>query len=179
MSLAKVSLNMARSRSREYIMYYSVQDFLADAWFDSPTHSPPPPLPSAYCHSSQSSSVSPIELTDGRGGRAGWGAKSYNGEKAWSSIFHNSSLSRSTVWSSALEELIKIAESVHYIVLGSGLINIFAGAAAFVHKRTHYQRQKEIIWVSAREKGRGAICESGGSYIRTRKSGDLQSTCPL
>jgi len=35
------------------------------------------------------SSVSPIELTDGRGGRGGVGAKSYDGKKAWSSINHS------------------------------------------------------------------------------------------
>jgi hypothetical protein len=35
---------------------------------------------------SQSSFVSPVELTDGRGGRWGGGAKTYNREKAWSSM---------------------------------------------------------------------------------------------
>jgi hypothetical protein len=37
---------------------------------------------------SQSSCVSPVELTDGRGGRGERGAKSYDSEKAWSSINH-------------------------------------------------------------------------------------------
>ncbi len=36
---------------------------------------------------SQSSSVSPVELTDGRGGRGGRGAKSYDRKKAWSEFF--------------------------------------------------------------------------------------------
>jgi hypothetical protein len=53
------------------------------------------PLPSANCTVSltQSSCVSPVELTDGDGrGRAGQGgheAKSYDIEKAWSSINHS------------------------------------------------------------------------------------------
>jgi hypothetical protein len=40
---------------------------------------------------SQSSCMTPVELNDGRGGRAGGGeeAKSYDGEKAWSSIYHS------------------------------------------------------------------------------------------
>jgi len=32
--------------------------------------------------------VSPVELTDERGGGGGGGAKSYDGEKAWLSINH-------------------------------------------------------------------------------------------
>ncbi len=50
-------------------------------------------IPSANCTVSltQSSCVSPVELTDGRGraGRGGGEAKSYNIEKAWSSINHS------------------------------------------------------------------------------------------
>jgi hypothetical protein len=38
---------------------------------------------------SQSSYVSPFELTDGREGGAGRGAESYFREKAWSSINHS------------------------------------------------------------------------------------------
>jgi hypothetical protein len=37
---------------------------------------------------SQSSYVSPVELTNGRGGRSEGGAKSYDHEKAWSSIYY-------------------------------------------------------------------------------------------
>jgi hypothetical protein len=49
----------------------------------------PPPLPSASCLSSQSSFVSLVELTDGRGGGGGGGgAKSYNGEKAFNTLWY-------------------------------------------------------------------------------------------
>jgi hypothetical protein len=50
---------------------------------------PPPTLSCKQVVSfSQSSCVSPVELTDGRGGgeESGGGAKTYVGEKAWSSI---------------------------------------------------------------------------------------------
>jgi hypothetical protein len=53
---------------------------------------PPPPLPPLFREQvvsrSQSSCVSPVELTDGRGRRGrGWGVtKSYDGEEAWFSV---------------------------------------------------------------------------------------------
>ncbi len=60
--------------SVEYLMLYRGPGFLAVAWFgSSPT--PSPPFPSDIVVSlSQSSSVSPFELSDGRGrgGRRGW-----------------------------------------------------------------------------------------------------------
>ncbi len=62
---------------------------------------PPPPPTSLSCQQivslSQSSCMTPVELTDGRGGRAGGGegAKSYDCEKHWSSI-NNSVLSELT-----------------------------------------------------------------------------------
>ncbi len=50
----------------------------------SPT---PPPLSRQQVVSlSQSSCVSPVEHTSGRGGEGRAGAKSYEGENAWSSI---------------------------------------------------------------------------------------------
>ncbi len=60
-----------------------------EVWFGSS------PTPSIYIYQqnvslSQSSCMSPVEPTDGRGG--GTGAKSYDGEKAWSSA-NNSMLS--------------------------------------------------------------------------------------
>jgi hypothetical protein len=52
---------------------------------------PPPTLSCQQVVSvSQSSCVSPVELTDGIGGEeGGGGAKTYDGEKAWSSINHS------------------------------------------------------------------------------------------
>jgi hypothetical protein len=38
---------------------------------------------------SQSSCVTPVELTDGRGGEDRGGAKSYDGEKGWCSVKHS------------------------------------------------------------------------------------------
>jgi hypothetical protein len=51
-------------------------------------HPHPAHLPSVGISLSQSSGVSPVELTDGRGGRVGGGRskKAYDDEKAWSSI---------------------------------------------------------------------------------------------
>jgi hypothetical protein len=46
-------------------------------------HATPPPSP--FSKLSLFLSL-PVELTDGRGGGGGWGAKSYDGKKAWSSI---------------------------------------------------------------------------------------------
>ncbi len=69
---------------REYWMIYRGQGFLAVRWFCS-FQPLPPPLQSANYLSSQSSCVSPVEITDGR---VGGGAKSCDDEKAWSSINH-------------------------------------------------------------------------------------------
>jgi len=56
---------------------------------------PPPPSRQQVGSLSQSSCVSPVELTDDKregegagGGRGGGGAKLYDGEKGWSSIKH-------------------------------------------------------------------------------------------
>ncbi len=79
-------LNLPRSY-REYWIIYRGLDFLAVVWFGcSPT-----PLSRQQVFSlSQSSCVSPVKLTDGRGGggwgRDGRGAKSYDREKACHSV---------------------------------------------------------------------------------------------
>jgi hypothetical protein len=68
---------------REYLMYYRGPGFLAVI---------PPPLPppnKQVVSLFQSSCVSPVEFTDGRGGGKGEGAKLYDGEKPWSSIYHS------------------------------------------------------------------------------------------
>ena len=51
-------------------------------------HLPAPISRSQVVSLSQSSYMSPVELTNGRGGRSEGGAKSYNHEKAWSSIYY-------------------------------------------------------------------------------------------
>jgi hypothetical protein len=65
-------------------MFYRVPGFLAIAWFGSF------PLLSRQLSLSQSSCVPTVEFTDGRerGRGEGEGAKSYDGEKAWSSVIH-------------------------------------------------------------------------------------------
>jgi hypothetical protein len=67
-------------RNREYLMIYRGPGFLAVVLFGS---SPCTPFVVSL---SQSSCVSPVELTNGRGGR---GAKTYDDEKAWPSINHS------------------------------------------------------------------------------------------
>jgi hypothetical protein len=57
--------------------------FLAVIWFG------PSPLSNQQVfHLYQTSCVSPVELSDGRGWAVGGEAKSYDGEKTWSSIHH-------------------------------------------------------------------------------------------
>jgi hypothetical protein len=53
---------------------------------------PASPVKMTVVSLSLSTCASPVELTDGRGGGSGGGAKSYDGEKAWSSITINNSL---------------------------------------------------------------------------------------
>jgi hypothetical protein len=53
---------------------------------------PPTPFRQQAVSLSQSSSLSPVELNDGRWGGGGGGAKSFDNEKAWSSV-NNSILS--------------------------------------------------------------------------------------
>ncbi len=69
---------------REYLMYYRVPGLFAIVCFGSY------PLSRQQVVSlPQPSRVSPVELTDRRGRiQVGVGAKSYDGEKAWSSINH-------------------------------------------------------------------------------------------
>ncbi len=69
---------------REFRMIYREPGFLAVVWFGSSLHL----LPSLSCLFSQPSCVSPVELAEGRGGGGGGGAKTYDDEKAWSSINH-------------------------------------------------------------------------------------------
>ncbi len=69
-----------------------IECFIEEQAFLKSNDSGPRPLPSRplsrhqVASLSQSSCVSPVELTDGRVGR---GAKSYERERAWSSINHS------------------------------------------------------------------------------------------
>jgi hypothetical protein len=78
-----------RYTPREYLMYYGVQGFIIVIWFGS-FPIPHPLLLSASCLSfSMFLCRRSIELTDGTGGGGEEeGAKSYDGEKAWSSLIH-------------------------------------------------------------------------------------------
>ncbi len=82
------SLNVTVKLRTESIEW-SIED---QAFSQSHYFAPPPPFPLSHqqvVSLSQSSSVSPVELTDRRvGERNGEGAKSYDSEKAWSSINH-------------------------------------------------------------------------------------------
>jgi hypothetical protein len=76
-----------------FINTESIECFIQDQAFSPLFHlAPPSPLPPLYRQQavslSQSSCVSSVELTDGRGG--GRGAKSsYDDKKAWTSIHHS------------------------------------------------------------------------------------------
>ncbi len=70
----------------------SIEWFIEDQAFLPSDYFPPPPPSQQVVSLSQYSCVLPVELTDGRGGGFGRGAKSCHGEKAWSSI-RNSILS--------------------------------------------------------------------------------------
>ncbi len=50
---------------------------------------PPNPVNKLYLFFCMPVCVSPVDLTYGRGGKGGWWAKSYDNEKAWSSINHS------------------------------------------------------------------------------------------
>jgi hypothetical protein len=80
------SKRLAREESVEW--FIEDQAFLQS--FDSAPRPPPlPPIPSASCLSFSVFLCVTSELTDGRGG-GGWrGAKSYDREKAWPSIYHS------------------------------------------------------------------------------------------
>ncbi len=86
-------LHTCIGQPREYWMIYRGPGFIAVVWFgSSPNPSPSRPRPpsvSCLVSLSQSSCISPVELTDGRGGRGGGGAKSNDDEKAWSPINHS------------------------------------------------------------------------------------------
>ncbi len=76
--------------TREYWMIYK-EDQAFSPWYDL---APPPPLSLHSCQLvvslSHSSWVLLVQLADGRGGRGDGGrAKSYDCEKAWSSIYHS------------------------------------------------------------------------------------------
>jgi hypothetical protein len=74
--------------SRECWMIYRGPGFLVVGWFDLAPRTLLPSLVSKLSLFLSLPCVSPVELTDGRGGKGGGGAKSYDGEKAWSSINH-------------------------------------------------------------------------------------------
>jgi hypothetical protein len=76
------------------LFFSSVTSSQIDPAFTSYDLAPPTPLPPLFRQQvvslSQSSCVSSVELTDGRGGLGGGGgAKSYDGEKALSSLKHS------------------------------------------------------------------------------------------
>ncbi len=81
-------LIMTIAYTREHWLIYRGPGFLAVAWFGS-TSTPPPSPPPQQLVSPFQSSQSPVELTDGRGGGGGRGAKSNDIEKAWPSINHS------------------------------------------------------------------------------------------
>jgi hypothetical protein len=66
-----------------------VQTFLLLSYVSAPGPLPSPLFRQQVVSLSQSSSVSPVELSDGREGGRGRGAKSYDREKAWPSINHS------------------------------------------------------------------------------------------
>ncbi len=74
---------------REYWMMNRVPGFLAVVWFGSFTTLFFPLPPESCLSLSRSSCVSPIELTDGRGGGGRGGANQNDGGKALSSINHS------------------------------------------------------------------------------------------
>jgi hypothetical protein len=73
---------------REYLMIYRGPGFLAElrTYYSAQRPPPPPTLSHQQVASlSQSSCVSPVQLTDGREGGGGYGAESYYRKKAWPS----------------------------------------------------------------------------------------------
>jgi hypothetical protein len=80
----------------EYWMIFRGPGFLAIVWFDSS----PAPSPSLFLQQVRTGVATHRKTEEERqvaklltgGGTGGWGAKSYDGEKAWSSINHSYSL---------------------------------------------------------------------------------------
>jgi hypothetical protein len=111
----------------------------------------------------QSSCVSPVELTDGRGVGGGWrGAKSYDREYGWSYINH--SILSGEEYLQTILSLLSLTRSDHE---RQGVPNVgyIADACPPWRKglgpfRGYYKGSNKT-----REKGRGAIWESTGSYI--------------
>ncbi len=86
-------------RTREYLMIYWGPGFPVVVLLGSTPTSIPFLLSASCLSSSQSSCVSPVDLTQGRGGR---GAKSYDGEKACPSI--NNSIISAEDWLNCVGE---------------------------------------------------------------------------
>ncbi len=69
--------------------YLCVHNIDASEPHSSESLAPPPPPPFSLVSLSQSCCELPVNLTNERGEGVGGGAKSYDGEKAWSSINHS------------------------------------------------------------------------------------------
>ncbi len=86
---------------REYWIFYRGPGFSTDVWFGS-TPAPLPLCRQLHVSLSQSSCVSPIELTGEVGGGGGRGAESYDHKKAWpsinQSILSDLTIKRSSYW---------------------------------------------------------------------------------
>jgi hypothetical protein len=65
----------------------------------------PTPSPSPVSKLSSSSCVSPVELTDGRRGGSGGGARSYDAEKAWSYIYHSILSKKNMKYSTCIQDI--------------------------------------------------------------------------
>jgi hypothetical protein len=88
-------------------MVYRGSGFLDVVFFgSSPT--PYPPHPSVITLS-LSSYVLLVELTDGEGGGGGRGAKSYDGEKAWSSTKHSILSGVNSCYSNSVSDTVKLS----------------------------------------------------------------------
>ncbi len=89
---------------REYGIIYRGPGFLAAVWFCS--FPPPPPLLPSVCPAPQTRRLRKRDnLLTGEGGDGGLGAKSYDGEKAWTSLIIQYSLCLPfAVWWSCAEK---------------------------------------------------------------------------
>jgi hypothetical protein len=84
-SVPRVSWLGGRGKRREYLRIYRGPEAFFRSSGSAPRPTPPPLSRQQLVSHCQSSCVSPVELTDGRGGGEGWrGAKSYDREYGWS-----------------------------------------------------------------------------------------------